>query len=628
LNIKAVEMTDNIQLTTHELWIDGRQMTITANKLNTTTLRLSWTLPTNPAVYDGFVVLLSESKFSAIDQPVDGTRYTPSTNWQAPADTIDGSQVVAAAYGFFGDDTTVTFVDVSNIQPDRLYYASIHACSNVLQYYTIGCQSYPLESARNSKGVETYAGSIPSTTAAPTNPYNGQAYFDPAVNTVFVWNAQMQGWVQSSQSTIPTGSALPIQPFQLFYNTINETLEFFNGSTWTVCSSANTRVKMGATWAPFNSITATSAYPATPSVGDFAYVTIAPALSAPATFELKFFSLGSWFFPATDLVQVYVNGTWHGITLGNLIAGQSDPAIPNIGDFFYQSSTRNLLVWAGASWERADTAEEGTPTSDKVGIGTDGTYDERLRLINVLKHQLGYPAVCNELSEEQFNVAIDNALDEFRRRADNAYSLRYVSYTLNQGQTQYYLNDPRDKTDKIVNVLKIHRINQLGISSLSAETGLYAQAFFNQLYQGSNVDVLSIHLMNQLSETYEKIFAGNLMFTWDEASREMMILRRINQANERVVLEVVMERTEQELLVDRWAKQWLQGWAQSELWEMLGEIRSKYGSVPGPNGGITLNGSDLLVRSNQQQTELLRQITDYEVGNGGVNFLNTSFYIG
>ena len=61
---------------------------------------------------------------------------------------------------------------------------------------------------------------------------------------------------------------------------------------------------------------------------------------------------------------------------------------------------------------------------------------------------------------------------------------------------------------------------------------------------------------------------------------------------------------------------------------MLGEIRSKYGSLPGPSGGITLNGDSLLARATEQQTELLRQIADYEAGNGGVNFGNTSFLIG
>jgi hypothetical protein len=338
--------------------------------------------------------------------------------------------------------------------------------------------------------------------------------------------------------------------------------------------------------------------------------------------------MGSWFSPTSDIVQVKSGGTWTPITYVEAPFADRDPEIPKIGDFFYQTTTRDLLVWTGSEWIKADTASEGTPTTDKIGIGTDGSYDERLRLIKVVKHQMGWPQQCVELTEEQFNVAVDNAVDEFRRRADNAYSHRYISFTIKKGQSVYYLNDPRDHTDKIVTVIKIHRINQLGISSLSAETGLYAQAFFNQLYQGSNVDVLSIHMMNQLSELYERVFAGNLTFTWDEPSRQLTVLRRTNVEAERVLLEVSMERTEQELLFDRWARQWLQAWAQSEVMEMLGDIRSKFGNLPGPNGGITLNGSELLSRAETLQTELLRQITDYEVGNGGVNFGNTAFLMG
>jgi len=621
-------MTDLIQLTTHELWIDGRQMAITVSKPNSTTIRLTWNLPNPIQAYAGAVVLLSEHKFSATNFPVDAVRYSASTNWAAPADRIDGAHVVAAFYGFFGDDTTQTTVDVTNVDPNKLYYASVHAASSILQYHTIGSQSYPLESSRIEKASETYAGSIPASTVTPENPVNGQVYFDPSTNKVMVWNDQMSAWIQSNQSTIPVGAAVPINKNQLFFNTSDQQLKFFDGSGWQLVSSSNCRVKMGSTWAPAGGVSVSAAYPQSPMIGDFAYVTIPAALSAPPTAELKFFSLGSWFLPTASLVQILVGGVWTPIVVGQDLFGATDPAVPAIGDFFYQTSSRDLLLWNSSEWVKADTENEGSATTDKVGIGSDGSYDERLRLIKILKHQLGWPNVCVELTEEQFNVAIDNALDTFRQLADNAYAHRHVSFTIKQGQSLYYLNDPRDRTDRIVNVIKIHRINQLGISSLSAETGLYAQAFFNQLYQGSNVDVLSIHLMNQLSETYEKIFAGNLMFTWDEASRQLTVLRRINQAQERVVLEVVMERTEQELMLDRWCKQWIQGWAQSELWEMLGEARSKYGTLPGANGGITLNGEALLTRSAEQQTELKRQITDLEVGNGGVNWGNSSILIG
>lgn len=620
-------MADTTQLTTHELWVDGRQIPIKLTKTDQTTVRLTWTPPTNSLTYNGAIILLSEDKFNPSNFPIDGSRYQASSNWLAPSSKIGEAHVVAAVYGFFGDNIQLASVDITNVDPTKLYYASIHICSNVLQYYTVGSQSYPLESSRFDKQSDAYAGSIPSSVNAPENPVNGQVYFDASTNKVMIWNDDMGSWIQSSQKSVPTGSNLPIKQFQLFFNTVTNTLKFFNG-VWTNCDNLNTRIKMGSTWAPFTSASTSASFPTAPSVGQFVLRTIPAALSAPSSAELKFYSLGSWFSPTPNIVEVFDGTNWNQISIGSKISDNYDPVVPDIGDFFYENINKDLMVWNGSSWSKADTEAEGTPSVDKVGVGTDGSYDERLKLIRILKHQLGYPQVCVELSEENFNIAIDNALDEFRRRADNAYAHRHVSFTLRRGQSEYYLNDPRDKTDKIVNVIKIHRVNMLGISSLSAETGLYAQAFFNQMYQGTNVDLLSIHLMNQLSETYEKIFAGNLVFTWDEASRQLMILRRINHKEERVVLEVAMERTEQELLLDRWAKQWLQGWAESELMEMLGLIRSKYGSLPGANGGITLNGDSLISMAETKQTDLLRQILDYEVGNGGVNFGNAAFILG
>lgn len=634
-------MADSLQLTTHELWVDGRAISISVQKITPTTLRLTWTVPVNPAAYNGAVVLLSESTFSAENFPIDGTRYVASSNWTAPADKIQNAQVVAAFYGFFGDNIAQTTVDVTNIDPTKLYYASIHAASNVLQYFTIGSQSYPLESSRFEKQSDTYAGSIPSSISPPEHPIDGQAYFDPSTNNVLVWNNQMSSWVQGNHSTVPVGELPPIVKHQLFYNLSEHytdaggvertgALKYFNGTSWVRCDNTNVLVKMGAAWAPFKlNAEGSTSYPTLPEVGNFVYLTIKAAQSAPSTTELKFYSLGSWYTATPDLVTVYSNaGTWEKIAPLGVLGGDADPVIPNVGSFFYQQSTKDLLVWNGSTWIKADTASEGTPITDKIGVGTDGSYDERLRLIKILKLQLGWPSLCVELTEEHFNVAIDNALDEFRRRADNAYSHRHISFTVKNGQNTYYLNDPRDKTDKIVDIIKIHRINALGLNAVGGENGLYAQAFYNQLYQGSNVDLISIHLMAQLSETYEKIFAGNLVYTWDEASRQLMIMRRINSVEERVVLEVVMERTEQELLLDRWAKQWLQGWALSEAFEMLGMIRSKFGNLPGPNGGLTLNGDTLLSMATEQQAELLRQITDYEVGNGGIAFGNTSVMIG
>lgn len=628
------------QVTTQDLWTEGREIKLTATRPaapDNDTLQLTWTTPSNPVAFDGAVILLSEEPIKAQDYPVDGTRYTGSTNWDSPASVIGKAKVVAAFYGFFNDATPTQPLVVTNLDPDKVYYASIHAASNVLQYYTQGSHSYPLESNSPTKKASPYAGSIPRAVDAPQNPTEGQLYFDETNNTVFMWSSSQEAWIKANLLPVRTGAIPPIDVGNIFYERTSNKLYFFDGSDWVEATSSNLRVKMAAAWAPFNGITFTGSYPESPTSGDFVFITFQAALSAPETYYVKFHSLGQWYNPTSDMVQYTLDGgsNWIDIKVPSYdsIFGTTLPTVPNVGDFFYKTSSRELLVWTGSNgWVRADSDQQGVPPQDKVGVGTDGTAAARLQLIKAVKTQLGWPAVCVELKEQNFQLAAKNALDEFRRRADNAYEHRFISFTLSGGpdggQNTYYLNDPRDKTDKIVNVLKIHRINQLGISSLSAETGLYAQAFYNQLYQGSNVDVLSIHLMNQLSELYERIFAGNITFTWNEAKRELIILRRRIQAQERVVLEVVMEREEQELINDRWSKKWIHDWAYADALEQLGLIRSKYGTLPSAQGGLTLNGDALLAMASEKKTELIRQINDYEVGNGGVNFGNAAFLIG
>lgn len=620
-------MSEITQLTTHDLWVDGRQITISIQFLTSTTLRVSWTLPATYEAYDGAIVLLSEEKFGNENYPEDGRRYTPSSNFTSPADTIGNAPVVAAFYGYFGDDVQTLSVDVSNVDDTKIYYASIHAASNVLQYYTIGSQSYPLDSSRFDRQSETYAGSIPSSITPPSDPTNGQAYFDPSTNKVLIWNDTTSAWLETDPSTVPTGERPAILPNQIFFDTGAVALKFFISGAWVTCNSTNTRIKFGSGTVPLATVSMTMSD--TPTAGDVSYYIPPLTVGSPVIPQIRVYTLGQWLPLAENLMQFETApSTWTNVVFGALNTGPTTPAVPTIGDFFYKTSSRDLLVWDGEQWVKSDTDSEGTPTSEKVGIGSDGSYTERLSLIKVLKGQLGWPQVCVELTEEQFNIAIDNALDEFRRRADNAYTHRHILFTLKSGQSNYYLNDPRMKTDKIVNIMKIHRVSQLGINSLGGTENIFAQPFVQQFYNGTQVDLVSIHLMANLAETFEKIFAGNITYTWDEASRQMTIYREVSNAQERVVLEVVMERTEQELLADRWAKQWLQGWAHAELKEMLGMIRSKYSSVAGPNGGLSLNGDLLISEARSDFEDLLRQILDYEVGNGGVNFGNTSFFIG
>ena len=498
------------ETTVFDLVIEARLVTLTLTRTSLTTATLSWTIPDTAKVYAGALVLLSEAPMDPSTFPTDGVQYTPSTDWANPASKIGNAQVVGAFYSQFGGDLSTRQINVTGLTADKQYYASIHICSNVLQYHTAGAHSYPLDNSFGAENSLAVTGSIARNAEPPTNPNLGDTYYNLNDGKVYMWNGST--WIIAVNDTIPTGTD----------------------------------------------------------------------------------------FPSLNLQQ---------------------------GQFFWHTTTKVLYVWNGSQWNKANGQQEGVQMVDKVGVGTDGSYDERANLIRVLKVQLGWPSVCIELTEEAFNVAIGNALDEFRRRADNAYHKQYILYTIKKDQNIYYLNDPRNGTDKIVNIIKIHRVNTLGATTLGGDNGVYSQMFFNQYYSGNMVDILSLHLIASLSEDFELIFAGNLMFNFNEINRQLEIYRKLYR-DEKVVIECVIERTEQDLLTDRWAKQWLQSWAHAELKETLGMIRSKYPSLPGANGGLSLNGDMLISEARQDFEECLRQIRDFEVGNGGVEFDNGAFLIG
>lgn len=501
-------MSTNNEISTAELWAEGREVTLELARNTPTTLTLTWTPPANPIAYKGYVIVIHTSPLEVAQQPVTGVRYTSSTDLLAPASTIGGAQVVGAAYWIFQDPLNITTLEITNADPNLIYYANFHICSNVLQYYPYGSKSYALEGARIEASVDGYTGSIPQSSEPPLNPSLGQVYYNPISHSVSMWNGA--AWMPASTKTAKTGMTFP-----------------------------------------------TTAEP---------------------------------------------------------------------GEFFYQLSTHALFVWNGTQWVQANTDQQGVPSYDKTPIGNLGSLDERVRLVNVLKAQLGWPSVCVELQEENFEAAVDIALSEFRRRADNAYERRHVMFTVLPDQPTYYLNDPVVGTDRIVDIYKAHRISTIGLNALGGDNGIYSQIFYNQFFYGAMVDILSIHLAHSMAEEFEKIFAGNWPFEWNEAKREFKILRKLYK-EEKVVLECFMERSEQELLTDRWSKNWIRDWALAKCWEMLGMSRTKYATLPGAGGGLSLNGDMLLQKSETMYLELQRQMNDFEVGQN-VNAGNVAFLLG
>lgn len=193
-------------------------------------------------------------------------------------------------------------------------------------------------------------------------------------------------------------------------------------------------------------------------------------------------------------------------------------------------------------------------------------------------------------------------------------------------QNKYILTNKQVGYNKIVSVNAVHRMTSAFLAN-SAGGGPYGQIVLQHLYNMGTYDLTSYHLVAQYIEQMEMLFATRITFTWDESSRVLHMYNTFLY-NERVLLETTIERTEQEILKDRWAKNWIREWGLSEAMLMLSNIRGKYGSLPGAGGGVTLNASELRDRAEKIQDKLLQEIDDYIVQNPEDLGYETQFVIG
>jgi hypothetical protein len=124
-------------------------------------------------------------------------------------------------------------------------------------------------------------------------------------------------------------------------------------------------------------------------------------------------------------------------------------------------------------------------------------------------------------------------------------------------------------------------------------------------------DLLSYHIMAEYTKQMEVLFAARLTFTWHEQSRELWIHHRFPFSEPMVSVEATVERTEQDLLTDRYTRPWLRRYALATSRLMLAEIRGKYGTLPGAGGGISLNASDLRMAAKEEIDVCIQEIDDF-----------------
>ena len=209
-------------------------------------------------------------------------------------------------------------------------------------------------------------------------------------------------------------------------------------------------------------------------------------------------------------------------------------------------------------------------------------------VIKQVRLLLGDGMVDIELDPEHYDLAIDIALDKIRQRSENAVEEDFYTIELKKEVDEYTL--PAEITE----VKRIHhRSFGHGISSgvdMDPFELAYANSYF---FMNNHVGGISTYeLFSQYRETLNRVAATDIQFIWNPTTKKIKLLRKM-RADEMVLLHVYLERPDEQLLVDPYLKSWMRDYSLAYCKKMIVEARSKFATLPGAQGGVSLNGDTL-----------------------------------
>lgn len=232
---------------------------------------------------------------------------------------------------------------------------------------------------------------------------------------------------------------------------------------------------------------------------------------------------------------------------------------------------------------------------------------------------LGGGMIDVELDPIHYETALTKALTRFRQRSDNSIEESYVVLKLVEDQNDYIM------PPEVVEVRQVFRRSvgsRSGGGDGSSVFDPFNLAYTNTyLLAGSGMGgLLTYELFAQQQELVGRMFGSFIEFKWNSTTKKLTILQR-PRGSEEVLLYVYNYRPDSQLLKDYLAKQWIKDYTLATCKYMLGEARSKFATIAGPQGGTSLNGGDLKAEAQAEMEKLEQEVSLAVPGGNGYGFL-------
>jgi len=239
-------------------------------------------------------------------------------------------------------------------------------------------------------------------------------------------------------------------------------------------------------------------------------------------------------------------------------------------------------------------------------------------LIEYVRLTLGDGMIDVELDPAHYEAAYQRTIGTYRQRAQAAYEESYTFMELVKDVNIYTL------PQEVIQVRQIFR-RTFGDSQgpFASNFDPFSQASLNVYLMNFNVagGLATYDFYSQYVELAGRMFGAYINYTWNPVTKKLQIVRDPKGTGENVLLWTYNLKPEFNLLQDFQISQWIRDYMVASCKMMIGEAREKFGTIAGPQGGGTLNGTAMKSEAQAQIDALMLQLVNYMDGSQPLSFV-------
>ena len=234
----------------------------------------------------------------------------------------------------------------------------------------------------------------------------------------------------------------------------------------------------------------------------------------------------------------------------------------------------------------------------------------KTQIFDYVRFSLGDGLIDVELDPVHYEQAITASFFRYRARSSNSVEESYSFLELKMDTNTYQL------PQEVMSVRNVFKRNIGSNSGTSSQYEPFEAGFVNfyMIQSGRVGGLATFSFYSMFLKEAAKMFGGYLNYNFNRVTKELTIMRRPRADKETIMLWTENYKPDVVLLQDLYTFGWIKEYTLALCMRTLGEARSKFSTLPGPQGGSQLNGADLLTRAQAKIDALEAEITNFMDG--------------